>query len=111
MRGACAADDPCKATAKNFAYSSGKPIDALQIVLRSDLIKGEQRGGFEGEHGTGGHEGITQGDLGIALAVLRKLTKDVLNRTQQRIGTEMFSSFGNHEAHGNPQQKVESFLS
>ena len=25
MRGACAADDPCKATAKNFAYSSGKP--------------------------------------------------------------------------------------
>ena len=87
------------------------PIDALQIVLRSDLIKGEQRGGCEGEHGTGGHEGSTQGDLGIALAVLRKLTKDVLNRTQQRIGTEMFSSFGNHEAHGNPQQKVELFLS
>jgi hypothetical protein len=25
MRCACAADDPCEATAKNFAYSSGKP--------------------------------------------------------------------------------------
>jgi hypothetical protein len=87
------------------------PIDAVQIVLSSDLIKGEQRGGFEGEHGKGGHEGITQRDLGIALSVLRKLTKDVLNQAQHSIGTEMFSSFGNHEAHCNPQQNIGPFMS
>lgn len=87
------------------------PIDALQIVLSSNLVKGEQRGGCEGEHGQGGHEGITQRDVGIACSMLRKLTKDVLNRAQQRVGTEMFSHFGNDDAHSNPQQQRGPFMS
>ena len=52
-----------------------------------------------------------QRDLGIAFSVIRNATKDVLNRAQQGIGTEMFSHFGNDEAHGNPQQKIDPFTS
>src|SRR5687768_1219027 len=80
-------------------------VNALQVGLSALLVKSEQRGRFEGEQGKGGHEGITQRDLGIAFSVIRKLTKDVLNRAQQGIGTQMFSHFGNHHAHSNPQQK------
>ena len=86
-------------------------VNALQVVLGAFFVKGEQRGGFEGEHGKGGHQGITQRDLGIAFSVLRNLTKDVLNRAQQGIGTEMFSHFGNHHAHSNPQQKMDPLMS
>ena len=60
---------------------------------------------------SGGHEGIMQGDLGVAFSVLGKLTKDVLNRAQQGIGTEMFAHVGNHHAHCNPPQKMDPLLS
>jgi hypothetical protein len=39
------------------------------------------------------------------------VTKDVLNRAQQGIGTQMFSQFGNHEAHRNFQPKMAPLLS
>jgi hypothetical protein len=52
-----------------------------------------------------------QRDFGIAFAVLRNLAKDVLNRAQQSIGAQMFSHFGNHDAHRNLQPKMESWMS
>src|ERR687895_1957709 len=73
-------------------------VNALQVVLGPLLVKGEKRRRFEREHGQGGHEDITQRDLGIAFSVIRNLTKDVLNRAQQGIGTKMFSQFRNHHA-------------
>jgi len=86
-------------------------VNALQIVFGSFLIKGKQRRGFEGKHGEGGHEGIMQRDFGLAFSVIRNLTKDVLNRAQQGIGTQMFSHFWDHDAHGNLQPKIESLMS
>jgi hypothetical protein len=86
-------------------------VNALQIVLGAFLVKGEQRGRFEGEHGEGGHQGIAQRDVGIAFSVIGNLTKDVLNRAQQGIGTQMFSHFGNHEAHSNLQPKMAPLMS
>src|SRR5918999_4552963 len=55
-------------------------VNALQVALGAFLVKGEQRRRFEGEQGKGGHQGITQWDLGIAFSVIRNLTKNVLNR-------------------------------
>ncbi len=80
-------------------------------MLFRSLIKGEQGRSFEGKHGEGGHQGIAQRDFGIAFSVIRNLTKHVLNRAQQGIGTQMFSHFGNHDAHGNLQPKMESLMS
>jgi hypothetical protein len=34
------------------------PVDGLQIVLGALLVKGEERGRFEGKHSEGGHEDI-----------------------------------------------------
>src|SRR4029450_13861481 len=34
------------------------PVDGVQIALGSLLVKGEERGCFEGKHGKGGHERI-----------------------------------------------------
>ena len=62
-------------------------VNTLQIVFGPLLIKGEQRGRFEGEHGKGGHQDIAQRDFGIAFSVLRDGTKDIVHRTQQGIGT------------------------
>jgi hypothetical protein len=39
------------------------------------------------------------------------VTKDVLNRAQQGIGTQMFAHLGNHHAHSRPQQAMEPFMS
>ena len=86
-------------------------VNALQVALGAFLVKGEQRRRFEGEQGKGGHQGIMQRDFGVAFSVIRKLTKDVVNRAQQGIGTEMFSHFGNHHAHNNPQQQIGLFMS
>ena len=50
-------------------------VNALQIVLGAFFVKGEQRGRFEGEHGKGGHEGITQRDLGDRLFGAQEVDK------------------------------------
>ena len=34
------------------------PVDGMQIVLDSLLVKGKQRGGFHGKHRKRGHQGI-----------------------------------------------------
>jgi hypothetical protein len=90
---------------RGLTWHPSNAVNALYIVLGAFFVTGEQRGGFEGEQGKGGHEGITQWDPGIAFAMLRKLTKDVLNRAQQGISTEMSSHFGHHEAHSPPNRK------
>jgi hypothetical protein len=33
-------------------------VDGVHIALRALLVKGQERGRFEGKHGTGRHEGI-----------------------------------------------------
>jgi hypothetical protein len=96
---------------RRITWYPGNAVNTLQIVFGPLLIKGKQGGRFEGAHGQGGHQGLSQRDVGIAFSVLRKLTKDVLNRAQQDIGTEMCSHFGNHDAHGNLQPKMELLMS
>jgi hypothetical protein len=49
MGGACAADDPWQATAKNFAYSSGKPTPAKGTRLQDAWVaRATRRGTIHG---------------------------------------------------------------
>jgi hypothetical protein len=97
-------------THRRITGDPANAVNARHIVFGPLFVKGEERGRLEGKHGEGGHQGVMQRDVGIALAVRRNLAKDVLNRAQQSIGAQMFSHFGNHDAHRNLQPKMESWM-
>src|SRR5713101_4459211 len=46
-------------------------VDGVQIALGPLLVKGEERGRFEGKHGERRHKGIREGNVDILTARIR----------------------------------------
>jgi hypothetical protein len=78
------------------------PVDGVQIALCPLLVKGEERGRFEGKQGEGGHEGIGSRHIRIGSTIIWDVVKAGVHQPQERIGGEMFPSFEGHVRHGNP---------
>ena len=72
------------------------------MALGALLVKGEERGRFEGKHGEGGHEDIWEHNLHIGRAIIRDVVKTGVHQPKARIGREMLAYFGSHTGPGHP---------
>jgi hypothetical protein len=78
------------------------PVDGVQIAFDPLLVKGEERGRFEGKQGEGGHEDIWQRNSRLGRAIIWDVGKAGVHQPKERIGGEIFPSFGRNVRHGNP---------
>jgi hypothetical protein len=74
----------------------------LQIALRSFLVKGEERGRFEGKHGESRQERIRQGNLWIGKAMIWNAAKAILSQAKEGVCSKMLATFGCNDRHGEP---------
>src|SRR5439155_22697565 len=89
---------------KDFAHArvardTLDPVDGVQIALGSLLVKGEERGRFEGKHGKGRHERIGEGNLDIAHTVIGKAGKTAVHQAKERISGQMLTSWRRNDGH------------
>ena len=68
-------------------------VDGVQIALGALLVKGEERGRFEGKHGKGRHEGIGEGNIHIVQGDNLGCGKAAVHQAKERIGGEMLAYF------------------
>ena len=88
------------------------PVDGVHMALGALLVKGEERGRFEGKHGEGGHEDIWERNIHVGRAIIRDVVKAGVHQPKERIGREMLACFGSHIGHGNPcHEKIKTFTS
>jgi hypothetical protein len=81
-----------------------EPVDGLHIALGPLLVKGAERGRFEGKQGARRHEGIRSGNVDILTARIRDMGEAASDQMKERIGREMRACFGNNHGHRTPQQ-------
>jgi hypothetical protein len=87
-------------------------VDGVHIALRSLLVKGQERGRFEGKHGKGRHERIGSGNLDIAHTVIGKAGKTAVHQAKERISGQMLTSLRRNDGHGQPHhENLKSFKS
>src|SRR5262249_40383798 len=80
-------------------------VDGVQIALGPFLVKGQERGRFEGEHGKGRHERIAQGNLGIVKTVSGQAGKTAVHQAKQCIGGQMLTYLWRNDGHGKPRHE------
>src|SRR5215471_10514183 len=74
-------------------------VDGLQIALGPLLVKGEERGRFEGKHRERCHQRIRQSNIWLAQAVIRDVSKAVAHYAKEGISREMRAGFRNNHGH------------
>jgi hypothetical protein len=80
-------------------------VDGVQMTLGPFLVKGQERGRFEGTHGTGRHEGIREGNVDITPVRIRDVGEAASDRVKKCIGREMLAFFGSNNGHGKPHHE------
>ena len=87
-------------------------VDGVQIPLSPFLVKSQERGRFEGEHGKGRHERIRSGNLGLANTVIWQAGKAAVHQAKERIGGQMLTYLRRDDGHGKPRHEtLKSFKS
>src|SRR6266568_3695949 len=87
-------------------------VDGVQIALGPLLVKSQERGRFEGEHGKGRPERIRSGNLGLANTVIWQAGKAAVHQAKERIGGQMLTSLRRNDGHGKPHhEKIKAFKS
>jgi hypothetical protein len=86
------------------------PVDGVPIALGPLLVKGQERGRFEGKHREGGHEGICSRHIRLGRAMIWDVVKAGVHQPKERISREMFPSFGGNVRHRHPyRENVKAF--
>jgi len=70
------------------------PVDGMHIALGPFLVKGEERGRFEGKQGERRHESIREGNVSIITASIRDGGEAAADQGKKRIGREMLARLG-----------------
>src|SRR5438309_11250910 len=75
---------------KDFAYvrvarDSLNAVDGVQIALGALLVKGQERGRFEGKQGKGRHQRIRYSNVCLAQAVIRDVRKAISHQAKEGI--------------------------
>jgi hypothetical protein len=81
------------------------PVAGGQIACDPLLVKGEERGRFEGKHRECCHQRICSSNVCLAPAVIRDVRKTVLHQAKEGISREMLSCFGSNKGHGTPHHE------
>ena len=90
------------------------PLHAVEgghMALGPCLVTGSKRGRCEGKQGTGRHERLGAGHLGIATTVLWQAGTTALHQAKERIGGQRRPSLWRHESPKTPRHAdIASFL-
>jgi hypothetical protein len=88
------------------------PLDGVPIALGPLLVKGQERGRFEGKHGKGRHERICERNIRIDRAMIWDVVKAAVNQPKERIGGQMLPDLRRNDGHGKPHhENITSFTS
>src|SRR5262249_22957597 len=80
-------------------------VDGVQIALSALLVKGQERGRFEGKHGKGRHERIGQSNLRIGRAMIWDMVKAAVHQPKECIGGQMLTDVRHKDGHGKPRHE------
>jgi hypothetical protein len=79
-----------------------QPGEGVPSVLAPLLVKGEERGRFEGKQGARGPQRLRSSKVGLAQAVRREGRQAVSPQTTEGSSREMLPCFGSHHGPENP---------
>ena len=80
-------------------------VDGVQIALGPLLVKGQERGRFQGKHGKGRHEHIGEGNLGIVKTVIWQGGQTAAHQAKERIGGQILTYLWRNDRHGKPRHE------
>jgi len=77
-------------------------VDRPHIALDPLFVKGKERRRFEGKHGECRHERIGEGQVLLAVAIIRDVGEAASNQAKERLRGQILASFRGNDRPNNP---------